>query len=112
DVMGPVITAGAVFRVEPRTGADVTWAGDGFAPLLANVESVDPTTVLATFTEPVDAVSAAVTGNYAIAGALISQATPDAGDATKVMLTTSELSAGTYTLVVNGVEDLYGNAAS
>jgi endonuclease I len=112
DVTGPVITASGVSRVEPRSGSDITWSGDDFAPLLASVESVDPTTVLVTFTEPVDAVTAAVVGHYAIAGTVIVQAVPSAGDPTQVTLTTPELSAGSYTLVVDGVEDLYGNVVT
>lgn len=112
DVTGPLLSSAGLLQLEPRSGADIVWSGDTFAPLLAAIEAPDLSTVRVTFTEPLDALTAENAAHYAIAGVTISAATLDASDASRVSLTTSGLSTGSYTLVVNGVEDLYGNVVS
>lgn len=112
DVTGPVAFATSAFQIEPRSAADITWVGDTFAPVLLIVEATDLTTVRATFTETLDPITAQSVGNYAIAGVTIVSAQSNPSDASQVILTTSDLGTDSYTLTVNGVEDLYGNAVS
>ena len=109
-VAGAVREADGTLQLEPRTLADVAGTGDDFAPVLLSADSSDLISVRAVFSEPLDAVTAAVEANYGIAGVTILDAALDAGDATRVILTTEGLENGSYTLTVSGVEDLAGNA--
>ncbi len=70
--------------------------------------------VVVVFSEPVEATSANAAGNYTLTGgATVQSAALDPVDGRAVTLTTSALGFGTvYTLGVNGVKDLFGNAAS
>ena len=75
--------------------------------------SVTPNTVIITFAEPVDPVTSANVANYSISGATLVSAVQNPGNAAQVTLTTAAgLSFATvYTLSINGVNDLFGNAA-
>ena len=71
---------------------------------------VSTTAVLVTFTEPVDPVSAQVAGNYQLSGnATVSSAVLQSNDCS-VLLTTSTLVAGSYTLTVSNVYTAIGVA--
>jgi len=106
---------------------DFAGFGERDAPTV-RAAAVTPTLVWVKFNEPVSEATAAVIGNYAIAGLSVSQveysaATSLRASATnpnfaplaedQVLLTTSAQSAGqSYTLQVSGVQDLSGNAAT
>ncbi len=85
--------------------------GDVTAPEIDSVFSVgDSHRATVVFSEPVDSSTAQHAGNYSISGGIGVVAAFLGGDGRTVTLTTSELSDGvTYTLAVNGVEDLAGN---
>ena len=70
--------------------------------------------IVITFSEPVDPGTAATAANYTVSGGVtVLSAVQNPGNAAQVTLTTgSTMNFGTvYTLLVNGVEDLYGNPA-
>ncbi len=82
---------------------------DSDPPLITGANAPDANHVLVDFNEPLDSTQAIIAANYSIAGLSISQAELLAGDRT-VRLTTSAMSnGGSYTLVVNNLEDLSGN---
>ena len=110
DVTGPLAYKDSGFKLEPRDAADIVWAGDNAAPELFQVYATDETTILVTFTEDVDEATAGTATNYTIAGLTISSAARDASNHEQVVLTVSTMSPINYTLIVDGVEDLYGNA--
>jgi hypothetical protein len=84
---------------------------DTTPPGILSAVAQNATTVEVTFSETVEETSAQTIANYAINnGIIVSAALKTA--ANTVSLTTSTLSNGVeYTLTVNGVEDLAGNAA-
>ena len=98
------------FKLEPRDASDIVWTGDAVAPGLFQVYATDETTVLVTFTEDVEETTAETVGNYTIAGLTVSAAERLASHHDQVELTVSTMTPTDYTLVVDGVEDLYGNA--
>ncbi|MCD4689840.1 endonuclease, partial [bacterium] len=110
DITGPLAYRDSGFKLEPRDAADIVWAGDNAAPELFQVYATDETTVLVTFTEDVDETTAGTSTNYAIAGLTIGAAVRDASNHGQAVLTVSTMSPINYTLIVDGVEDLYGNA--
>ena len=68
-----------------------------------------PSRVLVSFDEALDGVSASVSGNYALSGGItVTSATLDGNTVT--LAVTPVMTVGTYTLTVNGVADLSGNA--
>ncbi len=110
DITGPLAYRDGAFKLEPRDAADVVWAGDDSPPGLFQVYATDETSVLVTFTEDVDEATAEVVSNYTIAGLTVSGAVRDVSNHDQVTLTVSTMSPTDYTLVVDGVEDLYENA--
>jgi endonuclease I len=111
DVTGPVACVDGRLSIEPRDASDVVWAGDAAAPVIYQVYAESETSVLVTFSEPIDAATGEAASNYAIEGLTVSAAERPAGHPDEALLTVSEMSPGEYALVVDGVEDLYGNAA-
>jgi endonuclease I len=109
DVVGPVTYSFGSFKPEPRGPGDVLWVGDTSAPVIFHTVTTSDTTVLVTFTEDVDAITAEVNGNYTIESLTISAAQLEPGHPDQVALSVSAMDAGTYTLAVDGVEDLFGN---
>lgn len=85
---------------------------DVYPPLVAQLAG-SGRTVVVVFSEPVDAASANTSGHYTLSGgASVQAAALDPVDLRTVTLTTTALSFGAvYTLEVDGVEDLFGNAA-
>jgi len=110
DLRGPVRQAATAFRVEPRSAADVAFAGDDFAPVLVSVEALDLDVVRVTFTEALDALSAENAANYSLTSTTVTAAELVVSDPARVDLTTTGLPTGSATLTVDGVEDLFGNA--
>lgn len=86
---------------------------DTYPPLVAQLAG-SGRKVVVVFSEPVEAVSASTSSHYTLSGgASVQGAALDPVDRRTVTLTTTALSFGTvYTLEVNGVEDLFGSAAS
>jgi hypothetical protein len=68
-----------------------------------------PSLVIVSFNEALDSASASASGNYALSGGItVTSATLD-GD-TVTLAVTPVMTVGNYTLTVNGVADLSGNA--
>lgn len=109
DVTGPVAYTDGSFKLEPRDAGDVVWVGDGAAPSLYQVYALSDTAVVVTFSEHVDETTSETVANYSIAGLVVAGAERDAEHLEQALLTVSTMSAGEYTLVVDGVEDLYAN---
>ncbi len=110
DVTGPVAFANGSFRVEPRGAEDIVWVGDDFAPIIWGIAVEADTELRVSFSEAVDPQTAGTADHYSIPGLVVLAAQHDAADPRQVHLTVSAMSAGVYTLTVNGVEDLFGNA--
>ena len=112
DVTGVLTYSYSAFKLEPRDCADVVWAGDESAPVVFYASVASDTTVLVTFSEEVEETSAEMGTNYLIAGLVVRVASRDAGHPDQVLLTVSAMSVQEYVLAVDGVLDLYGNAAA
>ncbi len=110
DITAPLAYREGGFKLEPRDAGDIVWVGDAVPPELFQVYATDETSVLVTFTEDVDETTAGIAANYTIAGLTVSAAVRDASNHDQVALTVSTMSPINYTLIVDGVEDLYGNA--
>ncbi|GEM_PF-482626 len=90
-------------------GGPATFRFTPSALQVVRAASVDSITADVTFSEPVEASSAAQPGRYAIAGLTVQSATLRAADA--VRLRTSPQQPGTtYTVIVSGVQSLKGGA--
>ena len=77
---------------------------------IASIVTPSRDSVLVTFTEPVDAVSAQLAGNYQISGATVTAAVLQSNNCS-VLLSTSTLSAtGSYALTVSNVKTRAGAA--
>ena len=109
DVTGPVIYAEGSFMLEPRGAGDVEWVADGVAPSIYQVYAETDTTVVVTFSEPVDEATSEITSNYSVEGLAVLDAARDLEHPEQALLTVSAMTPGEYTLVVDGVEDLYAN---
>lgn len=94
--------------------ASLTVLQDNVPPVITEV-AASASQIVVRFSGPVDAATANLAGNYGLSGGLtVSSAVINPGDATEVTLTTSgPMVLGTvYQLTVNGVTDLFGNAAN
>jgi len=94
--------------------ASLTVLQDNVPPVITAVAG-SANQIVVSFSGPVNAATANIAGNYGLSGGLtVSSALITPGDATQVTLTTSApLVLGTiYQLTVNGVADLFGNAAN
>jgi len=92
--------------------AIVTVLPDTLPPALTGI-SASSTQVVVSFSEPLDSLTAANPAKYSVSGGVsVSGAALNPANASQVILTTSELTLyAIYTLSVNGVKDLFGNAA-
>jgi len=111
DVTGPVLYSGA-FLIEPRGAADVEWVADHSAPVVTALFEESDSTLLVTFSEPLDPASAAAPGHYTVAGLPATAATFDSGQPTQARVTVPGIPAGTAGFVATGVADLHSNATS
>ncbi len=110
DVSGPVTYSDGGFKVEPRGAADVVWVADDAAPVITLVYASSDTTLVVTFSEEVDETTAEDVSHYDIDGLLVAGAERDAAHPEQALILVSVMSETEYTLVVDGVEDLYANA--
>jgi len=85
---------------------------DSSGPNISSATATTATSVDVLFNEPLDETTAENVANYALNGsATVASATLDGSNPALVHLTTSTLTNGqTYTLTVNNVEDVNGNA--
>ena len=92
--------------------ATVTVLRDTLSPAVTGI-AAGSTQLVIDFSEPLDSLTAADKAKYSISGGVqVTGAAVNPGNASQVTLTTSALSFGAlYTLNVNGVKDLFGNAA-
>jgi len=107
--------SGAVFRCAITNSygstnslaATLTVNPDVTRPAIAAVGNLGDARILTmVFTEPVEAASASVAGNYRIDNGITVQSASPGGDARTIILTTSPMSPGaTYTLTINNVRD-------
>ncbi len=107
-----VTVSNQVISTNSRT-ATLTVLLDTLPPVITNI-SASATQIVVSFSEPLDALTAANPAKYSVSGGLnVVGAALNPGDGTQVTLTTgSGMSLGVvYTLSVNGVKDLFGNAA-
>jgi endonuclease I len=109
DIAGPIAYTEAQFRIEPRGAGDLTWVGDDFAPVIVAMLPEEETRLRVTFSEAVEEVSAETPAHYAIGGLAILAAQRDVIAPEQVLLTVTPMVETTYTLVVTGVADLFGN---
>ncbi len=110
DVTGVLGYSYGNFNIEPRYAADIEELGDNIAPELVSVAVLTSTSLAVSFNEEVEQTSAETVSNYSIDGLTITAAVKNVADATQVILTVSEMAEQEYTLIVNNVEDLSGNA--
>jgi len=110
DVSGPVGYSDSFFRIEPREAGDIIWIEDSIAPVIPGAAPTNETTVRVTFSEDVEPLTAGTAGNYAIDSLSVLGASRVIGYPCQVELTVSAMWERTYTLTVNGVDDLFGNA--
>ncbi len=95
----------------PSAEASVTMPPDTSPPVITTVSAYAPSLVSILFSESVDWVTASDAANYAVSDGVVVSAASLGLDGRTVTLTTSTLSPNTvYTLTLNGVEDLAGNA--
>ena len=99
-------------RIYPRGAGDVIWVADHAAPVIIAVAETADSTFLVSFSEPVEPTSAGAAGNYDIGGVTASAAARDALNPSQVWVTVGGVPTGQATLTVNGVADLYANAAA
>jgi Immunoglobulin domain len=94
------------------TTATLTVLLDTIPPAITNI-SAGSTQVTITFSKPINPVTAGNAADYTINGGVsVLSAVQNPNDASQVTLTTTALNFNTvYALTVNGVDDLYGNAA-
>lgn len=83
---------------------------DKTPPRVAKVDG-SPNTVIITFSEPVEEASANLASHYALSGGVKVNSAVRSGNSEQVVLSTSQQALGTlYTLTVQDVRDLFGNA--
>jgi endonuclease I len=111
-VTGPVAYTAGQFKLEPRDASDVVWTADEAAPVLLRAAGLSETLLRATFSEPVDSLSAGLAAYYLIPDVGVSAAARESGHPERVLLTVSPLATGDYSLTVSGVADLYGNVVA
>lgn len=85
--------------------------GGGGAPTILAVGQMSETTLLVTFSEPVEETSAETPGNYTVGALVASDAVRDPVRTAEVLITVAGIPAGARTLTVNGVADLAANVA-
>jgi len=88
------------------TTATLTVSSDTTRPTLVSAGTLgDPRVVSVLFSEAVEQASATTAGNYGLNNGAIVQAASLSGDFRTVVLTTTPLGSGSYTLTVNNVRD-------
>ncbi len=112
DVTGPVLYNGGAFMIEPREAGDVVWAADHAAPAVVALFEESDSTLLVTFSEPLEQASAETPGHYSVGALPATAAVLDLAHPAQVLVTVPGISAGSVTFSATGVADLYANATS
>jgi len=112
DVTGPVLYNGGAFMIEPRDAGDVVWAADHSAPVVVALFEESDSTLLVTFSEPLEQASAETPGHYTVGALTATAAVLDLGHPEQVLVTVPGIAAGSATFSATGVADLYTNATS
>jgi len=112
DVTGPVLYNGGTFMIEPRDAGDVVWAADNAAPVVVALFEESDSTLLVTFSEPLEQASAETPAHYSVGAHAATAAVLDLGHPEQVLVTVPGISAGSVTFSATGVADLYANATS
>lgn len=112
DVTGPVLYNGGAFMIEPRDAADVVWAADNSAPVVVALFEQSDSTLLVTFSEPLEQASAETPAHYAVGAHAATAAALDLAHPEQVLVTVPGIAAGSATFSATGVADLYANATS
>lgn len=99
------------YGLHPRFANDLVLdGGDLTPPELTSVTATTATSVLLTFSEPVESITAETLANYQIDNGLTVSSSELQSNQISVLLTTSDQVENTvYTITVNNVEDLAGN---
>ena len=118
--LAPLTDNGAIYRVKVSLPGGVVSVlsqeaklivrSDIVPPGIVSAGSLDGYSVAVRFSEIVDGLTANDASLYGITGATVDTAALQA-DGTTVLLTVSGLTGASFTLAVNGVQDLAGNAA-
>jgi endonuclease I len=111
-VTGPVSGNSGFAGIVPRSSGDVVFVSDPTAPVITYTDAQGPTSVVVTFSETLNEVSAENTANYTVSGSSVIGAILLPSSPNMVELTVSYLTTGSHTLTVNGVADLAGNIVS
>jgi endonuclease I len=112
DVTGPVTYSGGAYLIEPRGAGDVVWVADHTAPVVIALFEESDSTLLVTFSEPLDEASAVIPGHYTTAGLNATATAFDSGHPEQILVTVPGIPAGSATFVATGVADLYANATT
>jgi endonuclease I len=112
DVTGPVLYNGGAFMIEPRDAGDVVWAADHAAPVVVALFEESDSTLLVTFSEPLEQASAETPAHYSVGALPATAAVLDLAHSEQVLVTVPGISAGSVTFSASGVADLYANATS
>ena len=100
------------YEICPRDVDDIVLVEDNDPPEISSVSAPNDTTVIVTFNEDVEETTAETVSNYTITSrdVTVTNAERDDANHSKVTLTVSGMTEGDYTLTVDNVEDLSGNA--
>ncbi len=102
DVPQPQNSASAI--EQPSSGPDID------PPAVLSLAVLNSTTIRLQYTEAVDSATASTTLNYSITGGVnIVTAARDVANISRVLLTTSAMAPGVYTLTISSVKDTAGN---
>ncbi len=114
DSGGYYVTVNNAVSSSNSSVATLTVLSNTIPPNLVKI-SAGASQILLTFSEAVDPVTASEAANYAISGGVtVLAAAQSTNNADQVILTTGGVPltfGGVYSLAVNGVDDLFGNAA-
>jgi hypothetical protein len=93
--------------------ASVTVQPDQMAPAISRVVAVSSDAINVTFDEPVEAASATNAANFTLSGNLpVSGVLLTSSNVVRIETSGTITSGSDYTLTINGVRDLYGNATA
>ncbi len=112
DATGPVNYSGGAFMIEPRDAGDVVWVADHSAPVVVALFEESDSTLLVTFSEPLEQASAETPAHYAVGALPATAAAFDPAHPAEVLVTVPGIPAGPVTIVATGVADLYANATA
>jgi len=109
DVTGPISGSSSFAGIVPRDAFDVVFVTDPSGPELVSAEAQGPSTVVLSFSEAVDGLSATDTGNFSVTGCTVLSSVRMGSETHRVQLTVSTMAVGSHTVTVDGLTDLFGN---